>query len=278
MNKDNLFFIIAAGPSFIDITNEEWEFLKDKHTISFTRVPYGSKKTEYWFSIEREYIDESVLKYMAKLGWFDVRLLLYLPNSIKLAKSLGFKNIRKINKGTFYFMPSRRPWFVDEKNPPHSMEECMANTFHEQIYRFRGQLIAVINACLILGATEIRLIGVDLNEQKNFYDMEYLKECCKDKDTIKDYQEHHRLSHIQSINEIKINHKDFDEKYSHTTNIPLKEPTRWGERELRGVSDIIQWIDKEMKSNGMEGIYVTNKSSLLYKENKIGYKSIMDTR
>ena len=85
------FYIIAAGPSYMDITEEEWKFLEDKHTIMFARVPYGSRKPEYYFSIERYHLDKEVLEYMAKLGYLDSKLLLYIPESIQLAKKLGFR-------------------------------------------------------------------------------------------------------------------------------------------------------------------------------------------
>jgi len=271
----SVFYVIAAGLSYMDVTEEEWKFLEDKNTISFSRVPYGSRKFKYWFSIERDYIDASVLRYMAKIGNTDTKLLLYLPNSINLAKTLGFNNIRYVNKQTFYFMPSRSPWFVDEPNPPHKLKECTAKTFNQPIFRYRGQLIAVINACLILGATEIRLIGVDLNSQENFYDTPFLYKVCKDEDTIEEYNKHHILRHQSSIDELKRKSKGYDPSNSHSTNIPLTEPDRWGDRQLRGVADVIQWIDSEMREEGMEGIFITNKTSLLYKENKLRYRDII---
>ena len=272
----SLFYIIAAGESFIDVTEDEWNYLCNKHTISFTRVPYGSRKTEYWFSIEREYIDEAVLRYMVKLGNTDTKLLLYLPESIQLARKMGFKSIRKIRKETFYFMPSRRPWFIDEPNPPHKFSECRAYNFHQPIFRFRGQLIAVVNACLILGATEIRLIGVDLNNQANFYDTDYLEKCCKDKETIQKYKEHVKLRHQSAVETVINNTDNYNPETCHSTNIPLYEKDRWGNRQLRGVADILQWINSEMIEEGMEGIFTTSKNSLLYIQQKLRYKTIME--
>ena len=99
-------------------------------------------------------------------------------------------------------MPTKKPWFIDEPEPPHSFMECRAKNFHQPIFRFRGQLIAVINACLILGATEIRLIGVDLNDQLNFYQYpEYLKKVCKDKETINYYIEFDKKAYKESLRE-----------------------------------------------------------------------------
>lgn len=275
-----LFYIIAAGPSYMDVTDEEWNHLKDKHTLTFARVPYGSRKTEYYMSIERDYIDKSVLTYMAKLGYLDTKLLLSIPQSLALAKQLGFKSVRKIFKQTFYFMPSRRPWFSDEESPPHSFYECRAHSFHQPIFRFRGQLIAAINCALILGATEIRLIAVDLNSQLNFYQYaDILNKVCKDKETIHDYMDYESKElyvknyNEQSMEDKKKTYPQFNPEKQHLSNLPIDEG-RWGGKKLRGISDVIQWIDKELQSEGFEGVFITNKDSLLFKENKLRYRSI----
>jgi hypothetical protein len=273
----SLFYVIAAGPSYMDITEEEWEFLSDKHTLTFTRVPYGSRKFEYYMSIERDYIDKSVLIYMVKLGYLDTKLLLSIPESIKLARELGFKSIRKILKQTFYFMPSRRPWFINESSPPHSFLESRAKNFHQPIFRFRGQLSAAINSALILGATEIRLIGVDLNNQLNFYQYDdILRKVCKDKETIDYYLQYNKEAYKQDLNDKEKQFEDFNPDTMHTTNVPLIDST-WN-KPLRGIGDILKWMDKELRNEGLEGIYITNKNSLLYKENKLKYKSIMENQ
>jgi hypothetical protein len=269
----SIFYIIGAGPSYMDVTEDEWKYLEDKHTLTFARIPYGSRKFEYYMSIERDYIDKSVLTYMAKLGYLDTKLLLSIPNSIKLAKELGFKNIRKIFKQTFYFMPSRRPWTIYESEPPHSFYESRAKTFHQPLFRFRGQLSAAINSALVLGATEIRLIGVDLNNQLNFYQIEeYLRKVCKDEETINYYLKFNEEAYKSDLNDKKKQYSNFNPDTMHTTDIPLLDLT-WNQP-LRGISDILQWMDKELIKEGFEGIYITNKNSLLYRENKLQYRSI----
>lgn len=271
-----LFYIIGAGPSYMDVTEEEWKYLEDKHTLTFTRVPYGSRKFEYYFSIERNYLDKSVLEYMEKLGYTDTKLILYLPESIVLAKKLGFNRIGWVNKQTFYFMPSRQPWFLDESKPPHKFIKCRAKSFMEPIFRFRGQLTATVNSALILGATEIRLIGVDLNNQKNFYQYEdILRKVCKDEKTVNDYLEFDRIKHELGVKEELNKYKEYNQDTMHSTNTPITDETKWGNRQLRGVADTLQWMDSELKEEGLSGIYITNKNSLLFKENKLEYKSIM---
>jgi hypothetical protein len=268
-----LYYIFGAGLSYMDVTEDEWKYLEDKHTLTFARVPYGSRKFEYYMSIEREYADESVLRYMAKLGYLDTKLLLSIPQSINLARELGFKHIRKITKQTFYFMPSRKPWTTDEPEPPHSFYESRARNFHQPLFRFRGQLSAAVNSALILGATEIRLIGVDLNDQLNFYQYEdILRKVCKDEETINCYLQHNKETFGNEVSDKQKQYQEFNPDTMHTTNTPLMDLT-WN-RPLRGISDVLEWMDKEMKKESLEGIYITNKNSLLYKENKLQYRSI----
>jgi len=271
----SIFYIFGAGPSYMDVTEEEWKYLEDEHTLTFSRIPYGSRKFEYYMSIERDYVDKSVLTYMAKLGYLDTKLLLYIPQSIKLAKELKFKSIRQIFKQTFYFMPSRKPWFIDELEPPHSFYECRAKNFHQPLFRFRGQLSAAINCALILGATEIRLIGIDLNDAKNFYQYpDILKKVCKDEEVIDYYLEYDKEAFKSDLSEKTKQYPDFNPNTMHTTNAPLIDLV-WN-KPLRGIADTIQWIDKEMKKEDMEGIYITNKNSLLYNSGRLSYKGIMD--
>jgi len=271
----SIFYIFGAGPSYMDVTEEEWKYLEDEHTLTFSRIPYGSRKFEYYMSIERDYVDKSVLTYMAKLGYLDTKLLLYIPQSIKLAKELKFKSIRQIFKQTFYFMPSRKPWFIDESEPPHSFYESRAKNFHQPLFRFRGQLSASINCALILGATEIRLVGIDLNNQLNFYQYpEILKKVCKDQEVVNYYLEYDKEAFKNDIRDKTSQHKDFDINTMHTTNAPLIDLT-WN-RPLQGIANVLQWMDKNLREEGMNGIFVTNKSSLLYNDNKLLYKGIMD--
>lgn len=274
--SSNIFYIIAGGPSFLDVTEEEWKYLEDKNTISFARVPLSGRRTKYYFSIERESVDEDMLTYLRKLGYLDVKLLLYLQKSLKLAKDMGFNDIQRIQKQNFYFMSKGLPWFIDEENPPCSFFDTRAKHFRQPLFRYRGQLTAVINACIILGATEIRLIGVDLNTQWAFYDnIDYIKSICKDEETINRFTKFMGNYIKESIpEELKYN-KDFNPETMHTTNMVLYEE-KFNNRGQRGMADLLEWIDKEMKREGMEGIYTTSKSSYLCKNNKLLYKGIMD--
>jgi len=274
-SSDNIFYIIGAGPSFLDVTEEEWKYLEDKNTITFARVPLGGHKTKYYFSIERYSVDKDMLEYLKYLGHEDTKLLLSIPDSQKLARELGFKDIQRVIKGNFYFMPSRRPWFIDETEPPCSFYETRAKHFRQPLFRYRGQLTAIINACLILGATEIRLIGIDLNNQWAFYDdIDYVKSVCDSEYHINNFINFYNYYVNEMLPKDTYRNQEFNPNKMHTTNIVEYEKEKYGERGQRGVSDLLEWMSKEMKKEGMEGIYITNKKSYLYKNNKLDYREI----
>jgi len=96
-----------------------------------------------------------------------------------------------------------------------------------------------------------------------------------DKDTIKEYLNYDRNAHRKGMDNIIKSYKEFDDNIMHSTNIPITED-RWNGRTLRGVADVIEWMDREMRNEGMSGIYITSKKSLLYKENKLRYKEIIN--
>ena len=111
----------------------------------------------------------------------------------------------------------------------------------------------------------------------NFYQYpEHLKKACKDKETIDYYLEFDKEAHKTAIDEKKEKYPQFDGNTMHTTNMPYCEKERWGNRQLRGIVDLLEWVDKEMREEGFNGIFITNRNSLLYKKDKLRYREIMD--
>ena len=118
---------------------------------------------------------------------------------------------------------------------------------------------------------------MDLNNQWAFYDnIEYIKSVCDNKESIERFEKffydythggiERSYEHIEHLDPDKI----------HTVDMVTTEPDRFGDRGIRGMSDIIQWMDREMVKEGMEGIFITNKKSKLYKENMLRYREIMN--
>jgi len=274
---NNVFFIMATGPSINKITNEEWAFLKDRDTIGLGRFSFTGFPTKYNLGIENPEIDMQTIDTLISYNNFDTILLLSHYESIGYAIRSGFKKIIPLVKSSALFLPSRRPWFIDEEKPPHKYIISRAKTFNEPIFRYRGSLSATINASLILGADEIRLVGVDLNCQHNFF------EECPDRwlknEIVKKIEIERQQFVSERMQKARENrpetYKTYDPKAMHTTNIPLYD-ARWRDRALRPMIDVIQWMDQELREEGKDGIFITNKDSLLCKNNVLEYKGICD--
>jgi len=279
MNNNPIYYIFGTGPSIDDITDEEWDFLKDKHTISMSTFPFSGKPLESYYSHERIHLDGYMLKIMRDYGYLNTCLYLSHRDSILYAKSIGFKYIFQIIKGSALFLPSRKPWCIGESAPPHKFNVCRAHTFSSPIFRFRGQLSGVINLALILGANEIRLIGVDLNSSRSFWETDagmkrWIHTPEQMKIAIELYNE--GTDYINAKKSVSPVMKDFNEDTMHVTEIPYSDPERWGEMKFRGMSDVLEWMNNELVEEGKIGIFTTNQKSIPFVEGKLKYKSIME--
>jgi len=261
----NVMYILASGPSIADITDEEWKFLEDKKTLGIGGFPYSNRKTTYYMNIETPEICKQYIEVIYMNGFIDTTLISPYIKSMILANALGFKKFIPIITGTALFMPDRKGWFMDEEYPPHKFKNCRANKFYQPLFRFRGSLSAAINLSLLLHADEIRLVGVDLASHEHFYN--------ENINISKDKYDKRISSRKYSYAKSGF---DFDEKTMHSTDIPYRDVSRWGNRLLRPISDVIQWMNQELLEEGHNGIFITSKKSKLYIENKLEYKSITD--
>ena len=272
--KRNIAYIMATGPSINKITDEEWKFLETQQTLGISKFPITGKKTTAFYSHEGFKWQKGPLDLMAMNGYLDTVLLLDNKESIRYALKLGFKKIYRTVKQSALFLPSAKGWFMDEPEPPHRFSVCKAKNLNEPIFRFRGTLPAAINVVLILGATEIRLVGVDLDTYWAFWDVD---DRWLTNDVAREIRDEVRENQIQSMEQFK-KMTGMDNNNFHKTAVPYTRKDGWvAGRMIRPVQDVVQWIDKEIRKEGMQGIFVTNKESLLNKEKKIEYKGIMDS-
>ena len=122
----NTFYVFGTGPSINNITDEEWEYLKEKHTISMSTFPLTGKRLENYYSHERIALDSYMLRILKRNNYIDTNLFISHNQSIVLAIKLGFKSIQPIIKGSALFLPKRLPWYIDESTPPCSFLEYRA--------------------------------------------------------------------------------------------------------------------------------------------------------
>jgi len=266
-----VFYITAPGKSINDIKDDEWEFLKDKNTIAFSHFPLSGKKTKYHFSFEEYESDVRNLNLIKRNGYTNTILLLGLPKTINYARSIGFRKIIPIIKGMGMSFRGY-PWTIDQEVPICKFNECRAFNFYQPLFRYRGSLSAVINSALVLGAKEIRLVGVDLNSQYYFFDGEERNKWIRDDYEIRAMEEtlNRQKYLIEKRKKAKSTINDYNPNIINDTNMPYYKDGKI----LRNISDVIVWMDKEIREEGMYGIYTTSKKSDLY--NRLEYKSIMD--
>ena len=267
------FNILAPGYTLNDITDEEWKVIENGNTISISCTPYTGKKFNFYMNYESTSSSNIFIDMMAKNGYTDTILLLGSKESIEYAFNLGFKKIIQIHKGRGRSFNGKY-WYEGEKEPPSKLIDCFAPNFKQGLFRFRGSLSASINAAIILKASDIRLIGVELDNMKHFYEGTENK-WAKDTEDIKKIEEYHKgyeNSLKLKFKTQKDRMKGFDPNTMHTTTMPYP----MGDKVLVGMHKTLGWMDRELRKYGHRGIFITNKKSILYRDNILEYKGILD--
>lgn len=247
-------YILGSGPTLNNVTDEEWIYLEDKETIGFAHIPYKNKRTKYHLATEDFATDKRALKQIASNNFMNTKIFSHKPETCNIAKSLGFDTKQIwVRKGLHNF--NGKPWIHNTEVPGRILDN-FGETLDEPLFTYRGQLSAMLNFAYILNPTEIRLIGIDLNNDEHFYDN--IEECNK----LKEYH--------NSMQKERPSLIGWDINKSHATAWPSTGP--FGT--LVTVPEIIKQLKKELNELNI-GIYVCSKDSLLYKENILEYKEIM---
>lgn len=267
-------YIIAPGPTLNEVTDEEWDYLSTQTTLGISCTPFTNKKFSYYFTFENEISTNIFLDVMAENKYLDTHLLLgrSIINSIIYAQKLGFKKITPIIKGRG--ISFGKPWMKGESSPGCKFKDVRAKAFNQGLFRYRGSLSAAINCALLLGADEIRLVGVELNNMHHFIDFNTDKWNIneKDKERLKKYTNIYRDNFKYKFKKQPERMKNFNLETMHTTSMDYP----YGNGYLIGMHKVINWMDSELRNEGMTGIFITNKKSILYTSNEIEYKTIME--
>jgi len=286
MNR--VIYILGTGLSINDISEEEWKFLEDKETLGFGGFCYSGIPTKYYMTYEKVNRPLSTLR-NKKINYdnnFDIKLsvineyrntdthmFLFFEEDIRYAIKCGFKKITPIIRSSALFLPSRRGWFMNEPEPPHTFMQTRAHSSLEPLFRFRGSLSATVNIALLLRADEIRLVGIDLHPQIDFYQDDpdkWIKN-----EVVKEVFMNVIMDQRRRKNKFKTRiHEEYDVDEMHFTNVPYYDRNRWRDNALRPMSDVVEWMDKEMRKEGKEGIFCTSKRSVLC--DRLEYKGIME--
>ena len=182
-------YILGSGRSVLDITEEEWEVIKAHDSIGFNHwYVHEHKPTFYDLSyLANDYFDDPKIDmfyqavkqcpeskfiinhgihskyqelfqgpdcYKTHICHFD-----YLEGDLETIKHLEDTEIGTAGK---YWTTD----FFSHFNQPFG--ELLPNK--DFIFKSRGQLFATLQLAVLLGYTDIRLIGVDLNDEGKFQD------------------------------------------------------------------------------------------------------------
>jgi len=248
-------YILGSGPSLNDISEKEWKYLEDKETIGFAHIPYKNRKTKYHLATEDFPTDKDALRKIASNGYMDTLIFSHKPETCNIARQLGFNTTMIYpRKGLRNF--GGKPW-IHNTDVPGKLLDNFGKTIDEPLFTYRGQLSMMLNFAYTLKPSEIRLIGVDLNNDEHFYDD--LEECKKLK-TFHDNMQKDRPSLI-----------GWNTNKSHATAWPSTGP--YGT--LVSILEIIKQLKIELNEIDI-GIFVCSKKSLLYKDGILKYKGITD--
>jgi len=162
-------YILATGPSVNNITNKEWQFLKNQKTLAiswFVKHPFFEPTYHYF----HEYSQKSeMVKYIEK--WKNT-IFLTTKDHLLPKNAVDEKRYIYIKHTPFKEAFCGKPWLINQPKPPCDFEKVWAQSFDEKLFGFRGTLTAALNAGYILGYREFYLCGVDLWDNSHFYNSE----------------------------------------------------------------------------------------------------------
>jgi len=252
---NNIIYIMACGPSINKITDNEWEYLENQETIGFSNFPFKNKPTKYHIATENFRDDKRAICRIKSNKFMNTKIYSHKPETVNLSRNLGFdSNIIYVRKGLNNF--NGKMWIHGEA-PNNNLLDNFGETLNDRLFTFRGQLSTVLNFAYTLNPKEIRLCGVDLTSQSHFFD---------DDSSLESLTKYQKKAvgipkRLVGWNPEKI----------HTTACPSKN--KFGV--IVTVPEIIKQLKYELDKLDI-GLYVCSKESLLYKEDILEYRSIIN--
>lgn len=186
----NRIYILGSGKSILDVTNEEWEEINKHDSLGFNHwyvhsheptfydlsylandYKFGDKENDMFYQASTKHSNS---KFILNYGSLPEQLSNFSSNDyFKIyinhfdlfesnLEEIESCNVDEIGKYAKYWTLD----FFKHFNHPHG--QLLPNP--NFIYKSRGQLFASIQLAVLLGYTDIRLVGVDLNSESKFQD------------------------------------------------------------------------------------------------------------
>lgn len=240
-------FILGSGRSLLDLTSDEVAYINrcpfvlgfNKYLIFYKKV--GVIPTHYYIgdlSVRAKRSIREVMEVCVSdnldvnfiLSYKSLRPLLRDTRFIRFFKSHNF------NQKTF--LVTRTDWLEGGR---------WANSLNQQIYHYRGSLSSAINITTILNpGRKIKLIGVDLNDHRYFFQEEI--EADKER-----------------WNVFIVPQEKQTQQHGTTKNF----------RKTQGIQSVIPFIKEQVEKNG-GSLCCGFKSSFIVQEGLVVYESIIE--
>jgi hypothetical protein len=112
--------------------------------------------------------DKFPLSLIKKNKFMDTIIYTHNDELYNYLSKIGFKNNNKIKAKRMMRCFSGNIWYHLTPKPDNILNDFGKN-IEEELIAFRGQLSTAINLAYTMKPTEIRLVGVDLTEEKSFF-------------------------------------------------------------------------------------------------------------
>lgn len=249
------FYIVATGPSINDLTQTQRDIITNGESLSFSHIPFANIKTKYYMLCEDLESCMMGLNKAIENKYTDSILISNKLEVVKHSMVNGYKKVKFIRVGRTGRAFNGSTWF-DGMPKPDSILPKFGSSFRQELFNFRGQLSVAINIAYLLEATDIRLVGVDLNNNKHFYDSNPDLKFIADR--------YNTFLHKKSEN---YTNKDFDSH--HTTDLPLKGDGN----NIAPISVFLGELRKELEAEG-KTLTCCSKGSKLVRDGILEYSEI----
>lgn len=185
----NILYILGSGPSVLDITDKQWQHIKSQNSMGFNHWyvhdfeptfydlsyladnQFKSKETSMYYHASKKFksskfilnkgITQTNLEYFKDREFYQTYInhFDFFERDLKVIEQTNGNEIGKL--ATYW----SKDFFQHFK---HSYGELLPN--RDYIYKGRGQLFASIQLGVLLGYSDIRLVGVDLLNESKFQD------------------------------------------------------------------------------------------------------------
>jgi hypothetical protein len=168
-----IIYVFGTGPSINDITEEEWEYVRNSNSIGFSWFFKKGFETDFYYTHENDHQPKGLAQTIVDSKWEKVKVILGCTDGVFINEPNQFPRLTKrVNTSNFIFSFAGHKWKLEDEVPPVPFRYWWAKKWNHYLCGFKGQLSAVINLCTLLEADEIRLCGIDLYDNTHFYPYE----------------------------------------------------------------------------------------------------------